>query len=263
MTPSRRFFLSRREIAVAAVALAFVAAVSLAAFLFLAWRVENIVNARQAAIVDSEIRYLQLIDAEEGRPALVRHIARRAAQANDDLPIHALIGKDEQYLAGDVDWPQGLVADGSWRPIETYRRQHGEKVAGFGRALTLADGARVLIGRDRTGAHTIESALTEAIVLALAALVIVAVALVILLNRSILSRIDTIVAAAQRIIAGNLHQRIPMRGQDDEFERLGGVLNTMLDRNETHIDQMRMVTDAIAHDLRLPLQRVKAQLERA
>ena len=263
MTPSRRFFLSRREIAVAAVALAFVAAVSLAAFLFLAWRVENIVNARQAAIVDSEIRYLQLIDAEKGPPALVRHIARRAAQANDDLPIHALIGKDEQYLAGDVDWPQGLVADGSWRPIETYRRQHGEKVAGFGRALTLADGARVLIGRDRTGAHTIESALTEAIVLALAALVIVAVALVILLNRSILSRIDTIVAAAQRIIAGNLHQRIPMRGQDDEFERLGGVLNTMLDRNETHIDQMRMVTDAIAHDLRLPLQRVKAQLERA
>jgi signal transduction histidine kinase len=263
MTPSRRFFLSRREIAVAGVALAFVAAVSLAAFLFLAWRVENILNARQAAIVDSEIRYLQLVDAEEGRPALIRNIARRADQANDDFPIHALISEDGQYLAGDVDWPQGLVADGSWRPIETYRRRHGEEVTGFGRALTLADGAKVLIGRDRTGRHTVESALTEAIVIALAALVIVSVALVILLNRNVLRRIDTIVTTARRISGGNLHQRIPMHGRDDEFERLSGVLNTMLERNETHIDQMRLVTDAIAHDLRLPLQRVKAQLERA
>jgi signal transduction histidine kinase len=40
-------------------------------------------------------------------------------------------------------------------------------------------------------------------------------------------------------------------------------LNIMLDANEEHIEQMRLVTDAIAHDLRLPLQRVKADIERA
>lgn len=263
MSDTRRFFLSRREMIYAAFALALVAAISLFAFLFLASRVETILVDRQAAVVDSEISYLKLIDAEEGRAALVRTIARRAAQANDDAPIHALIGKDGAYLAGDVDWPEGLVADRLWRPIETYRRRGGERVEGFGRALVLPDGARVLVGRDRSGQHTVESALSEAISLTLVALVAVAAALILLLNSTILARIDKIVSAARRIIAGNLHERVPLRGEDDEFERLSGVLNTMLDRNETHIAQMRMVTDAIAHDLRLPLQRVKADLERA
>ncbi|MDZ4868461.1 MAG: HAMP domain-containing sensor histidine kinase [Alphaproteobacteria bacterium] len=259
-----RFALSRRELLFAAAALAFVAATSLAAFLFLAWRVEGILAARQAAVIDAEIRFLTLVDEEEGRPVLIRTIARRLKQTNDDQPIHALIDKDNTtYLAGDVDWPPGLVADGSLREIKTFRRRHGEQVTGFGRALTLRDGAKVLVGRDRTGPSSVEQALTEVILITLAALVIVAVAFVMLLNRALLLRIDAVVTAARRIIAGNLHERVPVQGGDDEFERLSAVLNTMLDKNETHINQMRLVTDAIAHDLRLPLQRVKADLERA
>jgi len=259
-----RFALSRRELLFAAAALALVAATSLAAFLFLAWRVETILTARQAAIIDTEIRYLQVIDQEEGRPALIRTIARRAAQSNDDQPIHALLDKDNKTeLAGDVDWPPNIVADGSLREIKTFRRRHGEEVVGFGRALTLHDGAKVLVGRDRTGPNSVERALTEVILVTLAALIIVAVAIVVLLNHTLLHRIDNVVTAARRIIAGNLHERVPVQGRNDEFERLGTVLNTMLDKNETHIIQMRTVTDAIAHDLRLPLQRVKADLERA
>jgi signal transduction histidine kinase len=259
-----RFALSRRELLFAAAALAFVAATALAAFLFLAWRVEAILTARQAAVIDAEIRFLKLVDQEEGRPALLRTIARRIAQTNDDQPIHAFIDKDNKTSpAGDVDWPPGLVADGSLREFRTFRRGHGEEVIGFGRALTLHDGARVLVGRDRTGPNSVEQALTEVILITLAALIIVAVAFVALLNRALLHRIDTVVTAARRIIAGNLHERVPVQGRDDEFERLSTVLNTMLDKNETHISQMRMVTDAIAHDLRLPLQRVKADLERA
>ena len=263
MNPLRRFFLSGREVLVLGVAVAFVAVASVLAFLFVDNRAEAILNARQAAVVDSEIRYLQVIDAEEGRNALVRAITRRAALTNDDLPLHALLDAGGKYLAGDVDWPPGLIADGHWRPIETNKRAHGAAILGFGRAVVLPDGARVLIGRDRSAQRALQSALVQAIMLALLVFLTVAALLVVLLNRRVLARIDSIVATARRNIAGNLNERIPSRGSDDEFERLGDVLNEMLARNETHIDQMRIVTEAIAHDLRLPLQRVKADLEEA
>lgn len=262
MNNTRRFFLSRRDAFVLLAAVAFVAAASVAAFLFVDNRAEAILSARQAAVVDSELRYLQVIDLEEGLPALVRVVARRSSVPSDDLPLHALVDRDGKFLAGDIDWPSSIIADGQWRPIETNKRDTGEAIAGFGRAVLLPDGARVLIGRDRTAQSALRSALSQAILAALAVLLAVAASLVVLVNRRMLTRVDAIVGTARRIIAGNLHERIPTGGVQDEFERLGLVLNEMLSRNEAHIEQMRIVTDAIAHDLRLPLQRVKADLER-
>jgi len=109
---------------------------------------------------------------------------------------------------------------------------------------------------------TIEACVQGELLTALAILVAVALGLGIFLNRLVLARIDAIVATARRIIGGDLHERIPARDQDSEFDRLTGVLNSMLDRNEAHFEQMRLVTDAIAHDLRGPLQHIKADLER-
>ena len=259
---SRRLFLSRDALAFATLALAFVAASSIGAFLFVDDRVEGILSQRQAAIVDSELKLLQLVDREEGRPGLVRSITRRVAVPNDDFAIQALIDRNGRYLAGDVDWPSDLIVDGAWRPIDTYARK-GVPVLGFGRAVTLPDGAKVLVGRDQTAQHSVQSALAGAILTALVVLLAVALGLGIFLNRLVLGRIDTISTTARRIIGGNLHERIPGRGQDSEFDRLTGVLNSMLDRNEQHIEQMRLVTDAIAHDLRGPLQHIRADLERA
>ncbi len=259
---SRRLFLSRDALAFAALAVAFVAASSIGAFLFVDDRVERILSQRQAAIVDSELKLLQLVDREEGRPGLIRSIARRVAVPNDDFAIQALIDRNGRYLAGDVDWPSDLIVDGAWRPIDTYARK-GVPVLGFGRAVTLPDGAKVLVGRDQSAQHSVQSALAGAILTALAVLLAVALGLGIFLNRLVLGRIDTISTTARRIIGGNLHERIPGRGQDSEFDRLTGVLNSMLDRNEQHIEQMRLVTDAIAHDLRGPLQHIRADLERA
>lgn len=263
MTRSRRMFLSTRALVLGALGLAFVAIISAAAFLYFEARVDAILTARQAVVVDSEIRFLELLDREEGRQALIRTIARRILLTNDDFAIHALVGANGKYIAGDVDWPDGMVPDGKWRPIESNARNQGGQINGFGRALKLQDGAQVLVGRDHTAQHSVQSALREALMTALGVLFLVAGALGYFLNRLVLSRIDTIAATARRIIAGDMHQRVPARGRNDEFDRLSNVLNTMLDANETHIGQMRLVTDAIAHDLRLPLQRVKADLERA
>ncbi len=62
--------------------------------------------------------------------------------------------------------------------------------------------------------------------------------------------------------AGNLDQRLPIAGSGDEFDRLAGAFNGMLDRIQALMSGMRIATDSISHDVRRPLTRLRANLER-
>jgi signal transduction histidine kinase len=76
-------------------------------------------------------------------------------------------------------------------------------------------------------------------------------------------RIAEVDGAARAIMAGRLDRRIGLRGTGDEFDRLAGTLNAMLDRIETLVSDLRTVTDSLAHDLRTPLGRLVRHLEGA
>src|SRR6266849_4257270 len=64
------------------------------------------------------------------------------------------------------------------------------------------------------------------------------------------------------IVAGDLRQRLPTQGLDHPFDKLAGIANGMLDEIEALIHAISGVGDDIAHDLRTPLTRVRAGLER-
>ena len=78
-----------------------------------------------------------------------------------------------------------------------------------------------------------------------------------------LRRIERINTAAQHIIDGSLNQRVPLRGNNDEFDRLSGRLNQMLDRIESLVGNLKRVTSDVAHDLRTPLTHLRQGLEQA
>ncbi len=69
--------------------------------------------------------------------------------------------------------------------------------------------------------------------------------------------------AIDRIMEGGLHARLPVGRGGDEMARLAGSVNRMLERLERLLDEIKGVGDDIAHDLRTPLSRVRAGLERA
>src|SRR5262249_6773248 len=74
-------------------------------------------------------------------------------------------------------------------------------------------------------------------------------------------RIAAIRRTAREIEAGDLSRRIPVTGTDDEFTRLGSDINRMLDRIQRLMEGVRHVSNAVAHDLRTPLGRIRGQLE--
>jgi signal transduction histidine kinase len=60
-----------------------------------------------------------------------------------------------------------------------------------------------------------------------------------------------------------LGERIPLRGTHDEWDELAANLNSMLDRIEALMREVKQFTDNVAHDLCTPLARIRGRLEKA
>ena len=63
---------------------------------------------------------------------------------------------------------------------------------------------------------------------------------------------------ANRISARDLSQRVPLSGAGDAFDRLGSQINAMLDRITGLMEELRLLTDSLAHDLRSPVSRLRS-----
>ena len=59
--------------------------------------------------------------------------------------------------------------------------------------------------------------------------------------------------AARTITAGNLHERIALKGHDDEFRQLGDTIDDLLARLEASFGAQRRFVANAAHELRTPL----------
>jgi signal transduction histidine kinase len=69
-------------------------------------------------------------------------------------------------------------------------------------------------------------------------------------------------ASAEAIVAGDLTRRLPLSNRRDELDMLAAIVNAMLERIERLMNEVKGVCDNIAHDLRTPLTRLRAQLYR-
>jgi len=88
----------------------------------------------------------------------------------------------------------------------------------------------------------------------------------VLIGRRSLARLDAITDAIQSIVSGDLSQRLPpgrAGATGDDLDRLVNVVNGMLNDIERLMHEVKGACDNIAHDLRTPLARLLAGLERA
>lgn len=124
----------------------------------------------------------------------------------------------------------------------------------------LPSGNLLYVGRDLSEQRAIRDLVWHALEAAAAVSLVVVVIGAWLFRREIERRISGIRRTAHDIEAGNLGRRIPISG-DDEFARLGVDINRMLDRIEQLMSGVRHISNAIAHDLRTPLGRIRARLD--
>jgi signal transduction histidine kinase len=171
----------------------------------------------------------------------------------------------EQPIAGNLKrWPIGLATDDRFHDVDLVRdgRMSAEPFAVTGTALP--GGYRLLVGRSLEEEERLTSTLTTSLVAAVGLALAMAVGISIVLTRIIADRIQRIADVAGAVAAGDLGRRVdvPTSGSTDAFDSLGVALNAMLARIESLLDELRSITDGLAHDLRSPLTRMKARIDR-
>jgi signal transduction histidine kinase len=129
-------------------------------------------------------------------------------------------------------------------------------------ARRLADGQTLVIGRniDEVGqiGKSVERTLAWGLIPALCLSLIGGAFLSIRARQ----RISQVNRSIQRIVAGDLRERLPTRGNNDPLDELAGLINGMLNEIEALLHRVAGVGDDIAHDLRTPLTNVRMTLER-
>lgn len=76
-----------------------------------------------------------------------------------------------------------------------------------------------------------------------------------------LAPVNEVARTAQRITGANLNARIPLRGADDELDRLIEAFNRMIERLEQSFNMTRQFSTDVSHELRTPLTAIRGQLE--
>lgn len=193
-------------------------------------------------------------------PGLVREINRQMSDGLDsDSEIFLFLAPDGTALAGNIG--TGVIRSLPLNALVTRLIDHeGKKVQARVIVRQFADGERLLVGRDLAEREAIEDLVWRALGMGAALSMVLVSAGAVLFRRKIEWRIGRIRRTAKQIEAGDLSRRIPVTGED-EFSLLNRDINRMLDRIEHLMDGVRHVSNAIAHDLRTPLGRIRSKLE--
>lgn len=83
------------------------------------------------------------------------------------------------------------------------------------------------------------------------------------LARKAMAGVESVTRAAERIADGHFDDRVQAAGHGREIDDLVVTFNRMAERVQTVMQEMRQVNDAIAHDLRSPLTRIRGLAEAA
>lgn len=139
--------------------------------------------------------------------------------------------------------------------------EQGHAIRAFGERLS--GGAFLLVALDTYRLGEVSELMARVFAWSLAVAFLLALAGGVVVSSGFLRRVDAINRAADEIVGGNLSRRIPIKGSGDDFDRLSANLNGMLDRIQALMEDVRQLSNDIAHDLRTPLARLRQRLEGA
>ena len=178
----------------------------------------------------------------------------------DPQTVVAVITRDGREIEGNLEAvPASLLnsREGYRNALVRLRGQTTPREA----ALVMHDlgrGQWLVSGRLAGEGLAIRDTLERSLLIALLVAGLLGLLCGLILAHYVGQRIGEIAHVADRISGRDLSQRVPVSTADDAFDRLGRQINAMLDRISALMEELRLLTDSLAHDLRSPVSRLRA-----
>lgn len=238
-------------------------------FVVIYWITSSALSHQLTATVENEVAALVEDHQAGGLSQVAQAIDDRLSSSVRPTTFYLLQDSNGRKIAGDLSptspregWqehrlPRGHDDDADDDPEE----EDEHRLLGLG--SLLSDGSFLMVGQDLYRIREVEEAVVQAFEWAFGVTILLGVTGGVILSVGFLRRVDSINQTTQAIVAGNLANRVPTRGTDDELDRLALNFNEMLDRVQSLMEGLHQVSSDIAHDLRTPLSRLRQRLEEA
>ena len=193
----------------------------------------------------------------DGLAELKDAIMQREAIPSRSRLLYAVFSPSGVRVFGSLETPRPRLG---LHDITFADRQEGPDPA-RGYAVDLPNGDRLLVAADREAVERADKAVISIFCLGFGGVAVLGMVGALVLGGYLRRRLAAISDGASAIIAGDITRRMAVGGHDDEFDRLAGTLNTMLEQIERLLENLRQVSSDIAHDLRTPLAQLRNRLE--
>lgn len=224
---------------------------------FIYWRTHDEAVSEMRQQVVEQDKVLTDVFRSGGEPALLDAVQDTISYA-DPLAVVGLLDASGREQIGNIEGvSQARLSEGS---RNTFLRLRGQPTPRRAVVIIhhLTNGQWLISGRIAGEGLAIKQTLERSLLVSLALALMLGLACGAVLARYVGLRIGNIAVVASRISRHDLTGRVPLSGSGDAFDRLSQQINAMLDRIGGLMDELRMLTDSLAHDLRSPVSRLRS-----
>src|SRR5882757_5799903 len=230
-------------------------------FSFIYLQTDQYLIARSDQMIATQLNVIAALPGERRLDAIDDHLR----QDSRGVQYAGLFAADGSRTAGNLEqFPSELKVNESVQSLSVVRTLPAGREMRVIRAIArrLPNGDALVIGREVDETREISHVVGQALALGLLPAFCLCLLAGAWLSMRAQERVEEVNQRVQRIIAGDLRERLPHGDVDDPFSKLAAIVNGLLDEMEEMIRALAGVGDDIAHDLRTPLTRARLALER-